>query len=207
MSGLLATFQRLTLVQALGLGLGISALYYFGAFDPGDRLSRQIGSAKESLRTKTDELQKLKAADSERERLAFQVSTLTDEFKSLVQFVPAEFDRESLMRLLVEEVRAVGAKNIRVSGGQSEMPLAQKNFKRFSADVTFETNFADGMKFLSNLSAHPRIIHIDKIEVDSRRSLEPSLYVQTPSLGFRVVVSAFKYVFDDPKKKAGSDGK
>lgn len=196
------------MLQALGLGALLAGLYYMTAFDSGDSLTISIKSNQATLDSKKTELAKLKAIDSEKEKLATQRNSLKQKFEDLAPILPRDLSTTDLSKVLVEEARRAGADNIKLGAvGQPSLITTDDPFQFVQGEIVFEATFTNTMKFLGGLSRWPRLLLLTDFEAQPRGSerLEPRPYAQEPWLSVKVGMRAVRYTpVVDAKKPEGT---
>ncbi len=209
MKKLVEKLEQMTLVQALLLGIAFAAIYFFTAFDNGDRLNTQMKAMAESIKLKKEQVEKLKTADAEKDKIASQLNTIAEQFKSLLQYIPTELNQADLMRSIIDEARLAGTKNIRI---QPQKDTRKQDFyEALMIELNFEGTFVQGMTFLAAVTKLPRIINVDHfdVQVKGKDKLEPESFAQVPGLAFHAVLAGYRYVpeVSDKADKGAKRGK
>src|SRR5207302_1372152 len=110
-------------------------VYYFTMFDSGEKLVTQAHQIQTQLETKKTELTKIQKAKQEKEKTEEEMNLIAEQFKSVLIYLPTEFNQADLMRNVIEEARVVGARNIRIQ------PQARSEKGDFYESMFIEINF------------------------------------------------------------------
>jgi Tfp pilus assembly protein PilO len=185
--GALGNISQWGYMQFLGLGVVLTAVYYFTLFDGGDKIMATTHQVQSTLEAKKTELEHIRKAQTEKEKTEEEMNLIAEQLKSVLQYLPTEFNQADLMREVIEEARVAGTKNIKIQprGDNEKGDFYEAMF----IEISFESTFSQAATFLAALTKIPRIINVDKIDLVTKS--DPS---EAPILSFQGTLVGYRYI-------------
>jgi len=121
------------------------------------------------LRDRIDQAERQLGFDRQRERnlthLASEVAAMQEMVRGSQKYVPAEPEVASFLRMLSEELAAVG-----VSAELKQRDRVEgRDFTIVPVDVEFEGGFGAAQRFIARTESMPRLLRFDRLVLERRR--------------------------------------
>lgn len=171
--------------------LVIAFLYYItGLYDKGDELDQRVQVMEHKVVETKDKLERTKAADKNLKLFVQKVESAEQQFKEVIEYMPAEINLGNFLQRVKDQASAAGAV---VQAFSPSSEIQKRDFyevRKF--DLVLNGNFSQLALFLSNLSKMPLLITFDKIQIKTIGGEfdNPKLNFSGTLLGYRYVKEA-----------------
>ena len=201
----LEILNRLSMGQAILLGMVIAAFYYFLMFDNGATQKAAIAAAQQQIA----DLQK-EVADNQAKldraavfkKTAAEIGTTVNR---LLGTIPEQFGISDLTKIVSNEARLAGSSLASITPGIPEISKVAKEFEELSVKLDMSGSFMQHMVFLSNLTKIPQILIVRRFDFSLIREAKGE---ELPVIHVLADIVAFRYrgplaTQPDPNKPPG----
>lgn len=195
--------HAMSLPQAVIAGGVLAAVYYFLLFNDGSRIEAQIQQAQTQLDAERTELSNLEQQIEDARRMQAMADKMGEEIKQVGDYLPEKFSSVDLMRIVNEEIKAVGVNLENLTSGNSAGLGIQNEgssfYEKVSVDVSLEGEFNQLLVFLSNLTRVKKILILKKFTLRS----EMGSSGDARDLKFQATIEGYRFI-DEGTQQGGA---
>jgi len=185
--------KNLTISQALMIGIGLAALYYFAVYNDGSALETQISTTRQQIVTNQAEVETLNKAIMDAERFQQSKAALGAEMDKVLQAIPNSLTALELMRIMSNEAKSIGVEIRQINSPQGFR--AQSDSKLFyepvPIDIEISGTYNQIMLFLSNLTRLNKIITAKSLQLNVAQMRTTGSGI--PTLSLKASLNAYRY--------------
>lgn len=188
MSPQLEKFAMLDLGKVLGMGLMLSAFYYFFLFDDGSDLELAIQEVEARIASEETRKVETDKAKSEEERSQERIEDLRKSIKTVATQMPASLKSLDVNRYIDE---AAARANLKVSAKRpgATVKLSSASVEEIPVQVEMRGNYSQFAKFLVDLGAQDQVLRLKSfrmLPVDEKKG-SSALKIEAIIAGYRSV--------------------
>jgi type IV pilus assembly protein PilO len=195
--------HAMSLPQAVIAGGVFAAVYYFLLFNDGSRIEARIQQAQTQLDAERKELSNLEQQIEDARRMQAMADKMGEEIKQVGDYLPEKFSSVDLMRIVNEEIKAVGVNLENLTSGNSAGMGNQNEgssfYEKVSVDVSLEGEFNQLLVFLSNLTRVKKILILKKFTLRS----EMGASGDARDLKFQATIEGYRFI-DEATQQGGA---
>jgi Tfp pilus assembly protein PilO len=189
--------KKLTPVQCIMIGCGLTVLYYFLMFNNGEAQVLEANNVQAELNIKNARLEQVNRAIENKAAFQKQAIAITKELEQLLKFLPVELDMNEMQKVLTQRLQDTNNKvqNLKV------VPLESRFDGYLEQGLSLQTTgtFHSILSFLSAVTQLDRLVDFKTVDFDNMGTKEGQASVQ-----FKTVVSIFSQMpakkTDEPKQ-------
>lgn len=190
MSKALLQLADLAWPKVIGIGLVVTAGYYFGMRDDGSAILASLQNQKQEFETATKQLAATKKAMENAERFEIEIKAAKAQFERVSEFMPPRLSTADLTTLMSEKAAKAGVRLLSTSPKTAEGNDTAKSTFFDSLRILFkiEGSFAQILTFLSQVSRDSRMLTFDNTDlmtVTGSQVDDPTLTFSGELVGYR----------------------
>lgn len=161
-----------------GGALALALLYYFLYFDSGEAILARTVAKRTELAGVQKSLSDTEAVIGDRQKFEQEYNRVSDQFRAAIEYLPSNFNIQSLLRQIYSEARSAGIELERTAPQQkSGAPPTDQFYQELLIDVTLTGSYPQLTLFLSYISRLQRIVNIRDIELTAVRVVDGTQFL------------------------------
>lgn len=185
----LAMFAQLNWLKTVGIGIGITILYYLGPFNDGSGLNNQLASLQQQYAEAEKDIAATKEALANADRFEREVKDTVDQFGRITEFMPEKINGSELIALVSDLCKKSGLKLIKVEPkpGGDRVEFYETSKVQFA----FEGTFAQVVALLGGLTKTPKLMTIEDFVLEMAQGNTDQ---ETPRLSATGTLLGYRYI-------------
>jgi type IV pilus assembly protein PilO len=183
---------ELTWSKVVASGLVALGLYWFLYYDDGSNIEATIQGLQVQLVEAEKNLAATKQAMADTVKFEKEVSNNEKQFDKVKDYMPADMNANELTRLVSQWAGEAGAK---VNSTKPKLEIEKKEFyETIRLDFTVAGRFEQLVTFLASLSAVPKLLTFDEIQVTTVSGLAKA--DEAPTIEMKGTLVGYRYLQD-----------
>lgn len=183
---------ELTWSKVVAFGMVALALYWFLYYDDGSNIEATIRSLQVQLVDAEKNLADTKQAMADTVKFEKEVSNNEKQFEKVKEYMPSDMNANELTRLVSQWAGEAGAK---VNSTKPKLEIEKKEFYEIiRLDFAISGRFEQLVTFLASLSAVPKLLTFDEIEVTTVSA--GASVDEAPTIEMKGTLVGYRYLQD-----------
>ncbi len=196
MSTVTARLMNLSWKIAGVISFLVAGAYYAMFFSDGSAKVQALATLKSQVKEADSALKATKKAVEEADKFERNVKELSEEFNRIVTIMPEKLSMAEMTAMASDTALK---SSVRLLKTEPKSEVTKSDFyETIEFGFQIEGNFSQITTFLSQLSRVPRLMTMEKVELENSSDVA----AETPKLSFKATIIGYRYLPEKEEKKA-----